>query len=186
MRKKPNTARSIWRTLHLIIINVRINRLIQRGRRVRRWRIMIRPPHPHVLHLLLSLLTPSLRGKLPATSSKSFLFPTAQSYHSGPVGFLDCCVCPPLQTVSNTSSSNTLFSVFPYTEESVNLYISFLLTISPLSFFHHSVWLPVFWQCVVFFSRHEDIDWKWLIHIDVATFKYIKPTISSVFYIPKL
>lgn len=148
-------------------------------------------PHPHVLHLLLSLLTPSLRGKLPATSSKSFLFPTAQSYHSGPVSFLDCCVCPPLQTVSSLLSlilhHLILFSLSFLIQKSQSIctfpffwqFLHYLFSTTPCDFLCSD-------SVLLFFSHHEDIDWKWSIHIDVATFKYIKPIISSVFYIPKL
>lgn len=111
MRKKPNTARSIWRTLHLIIINVRINRLIQRGRRIRRWRIMIRPPPPPPPPPCPPPppLTPHSfpQREAPSNIFKVFLIShgTVLSLSSSQfLSFLDCCVCPPFQTVSSLLS----------------------------------------------------------------------------------
>ncbi len=75
----------VRRTLRLIRINVRINCLTQWGRRIRRWRIMIRlqllktsmplmSPPPPLISPSSSPSSAFIGGKIPSTSSKPFSF----------------------------------------------------------------------------------------------------------------
>lgn len=175
MRKKPNTARSIWRTLHLIIINVRINHLIQRGRGIQRWRIMIRPQLPESSEPLpMSSTSSSHSSLLPSEGSSqqhlqslshfcplSFCFPSFIPRHSPitlvqAVSFFSWLLC--LSTFSNcliSSVSNTPSLLF---------FLSFLIQKSQsictfLFFWQFLHYLfsttPCFFLCSdnVFFSR---------------------------------
>lgn len=144
---------------HLILINVRINRVLQQRRRIRQI-----PGTSPVLHLLLSMFLRT-KEKAPTDIFKvphffffcpfSFCFPYLISQHT-PCGtlvhffpFLYCLF--PISALLYLLLHLLSFPIlFPF--------LSFFVKFS-LSFLFNLYLFPVFWHFI--FLHHEDIDWRW-------------------------
>lgn len=179
-RKNSNTAGDIWRTLHLIIINVRINRVIQQRRRIRQ--IL---GTSTVLHLLLSTFLCTKESSHWYLQSLPhyfffalfhFVFPIL--FHSTllaalSVSFLSLLLC--LSTFLNYLCSSLLVTpsfVFPYP---VVFFFNNLVK-SSLSFLFN---LCLFLYFDIVFSCIMTTLIEGGQYTDAATFKYTKSAIAS-------